>query len=451
MKLKVYRGFFFLPLFLSTLAFKNYSGYQLIRVNPVNAVQLEMLKNLEHKFLTWDNGFNHGSGEGNVNLLEFWRQSNTSSEILVSPTMRKLLLSSLKRVSLEPKVVMHDVGRVIQAQSPGKNFRKSSSYSRHRFDGAVDDPTLFNLHEYHSYEEIREYLEAVEKKHKSFVELSSLGQSFEGRDLVYLKVGYPSDEPKNALFMDAGTHAREWITPAMALYFISKLVGKQEFIPLLENIDIYILPLVNPDGYEYSQNTDRMWRKTRSGPTNGCYGADPNRNYPHFWCTSGASPQACSYQEYCGSKPLSESECRSLAEFLSANNQTIKAYITLHSFGNVLIHPFGHADDVVPEDVDELKRVGRKASLAIRKAGGPLYGVGTTMELIHYTASGASDDYAKDIGIKYVYTMELTNTKYGFLLPREMIRQTAQHVLPAFVVFAEEVWNHKEDVAVPAY
>ena len=71
---------------------------------------------------------------------------------------------------------------------------------------------------------------------------------------------------KPAMWIDGGIHAREWIAPAAVMYMIKQLtedVGGQE--DLIDNLDWYILPCVNPDGYAWTQdpNGDRMWRKTR--------------------------------------------------------------------------------------------------------------------------------------------------------------------------------------------
>lgn len=63
----------------------------------------------------------------------------------------------------------------------------------------------------------------------------------------------------------SGMHAREWIGPAVATYILSQIVEKnQSFSKLLESADWMILPVANPDGYEFSHTTDRLWRKTRS-------------------------------------------------------------------------------------------------------------------------------------------------------------------------------------------
>lgn len=56
----------------------------------------------------------------------------------------------------------------------------------------------------------------------------------------------------------------------------------ERFTQVLAKYDFYILPIFNPDGYEYTHTENRMWRKTRS-PGKRCVGADPNRNWDtHF-------------------------------------------------------------------------------------------------------------------------------------------------------------------------
>jgi carboxypeptidase A4 len=64
---------------------------------------------------------------------------------------------------------------------------------------------------------------------------------------------------------------------------------------VLDSHDIYVMPSMNPDGYEYTRNYDRMWRKTRSkNPGTTCRGADPNRNWGYRWGEKGASTNPCS-------------------------------------------------------------------------------------------------------------------------------------------------------------
>jgi len=154
-------------------------------------------------------------------------------------------------------------------------------------------------------------------------------------------IGVPASDGsrKPALFVDAGIHAREWIAPATALHFINRLTGDPALRPLLRAIDVYVLPSVNPDGYEYTRQVDRFWRKTRSpaAPRKGrktgrfvseCFGVDPNRNFPEHWDVSGTSSATCS-EIYSGPEPLSEKETQALAEFLASKKDSIVSWESL--------------------------------------------------------------------------------------------------------------------------
>jgi murein tripeptide amidase MpaA len=118
--------------------------------------------------------------------------------------------------------------------------------------------------------------------------VSTIGQSSEGRNLYMVKVSTgagPGGNPKPAIFLDSNLHAREWISGAVGTWILNELTSKNpEYDSFLEAFDFYTVPMANPDGYEYSHTTDRLWRKTRSvnaGST--CRGCDPNRNFGfHF-------------------------------------------------------------------------------------------------------------------------------------------------------------------------
>ena len=78
---------------------------------------------------------------------------------------------------------------------------------------------------------------------------------------------------KPAVWIDGGIHAREWVSPATTTWMLKELVENDAAHPdLLENLDWFILPSANPDGYDWSRNHNRMWRKTRSsnGGILGC-------------------------------------------------------------------------------------------------------------------------------------------------------------------------------------
>lgn len=82
--------------------------------------------------------------------------------------------------------------------------------------------------------------------------------------------------------VDAGIHAREWAAPISALYIMKQLI--ETATNIVNRFTFFIIPSLNPDGYEYSHIRDRFWRKTRSKTgSKQCRGVDPNRNFDsHF-------------------------------------------------------------------------------------------------------------------------------------------------------------------------
>uniref|UniRef100_A0A183CL59 Peptidase_M14 domain-containing protein n=1 Tax=Globodera pallida TaxID=36090 RepID=A0A183CL59_GLOPA len=308
---------------------------------------------------------------------------------------------------------------------------------------------------------IASYLHLLGETHPEFIKFGSIGKTSEGRDMPFLTLGYPSASKKPALFVDAGIHAREWIAPAVALHFINALINVPRFHSLLSEVDVHVLPSVNPDGYSHTWTEDRLWRRTRSGPVKAdpkvcgsnddskeeqyCYGVDPNRNFPFHWGKAGVSKCPCS-QVYNGEKPLSEPECANLAKFISANSGTIKAYLTLHAFSNLIIHPYGFERHFYPKDIAQIRSVANSMAKAIATAGGDKFKVGSAPDIL-YLVSGSSDDFARNQGIKYTYTMELTSGWYdsnyvGFVYPEEGIGKEAEQVLPALDPFNSVIHPH---------
>lgn len=279
------------------------------------------------------------------------------------------------------------------------------------------------------------------KDYPNVVTVETIGKSYENRDmnLVHISSG-PRSPSKPIIFVDAGIHAREWIAPAVALYLINQLVENSANSNLLENLDWIILPSVNPDGYEFTWTDDRLWRKTRS-PGVVCAGCDPNRNFGYHWMEAGASSWECS-ETYAGKKAFSEVEAQHLRDFL-ANNKGIKAYLTLHSYGQYLLYPWGYAD-ILCDNWKELDDLGQNINAAISAVNGTTYTVGGSTQVL-YAAAGASDDWAMGgAGIDIVYTIELPGGgTYGFDLPAERIKDVAVETFEGFKVIADYVAKNR--------
>ncbi|XP_071540497.1 carboxypeptidase B-like [Panulirus ornatus] len=294
---------------------------------------------------------------------------------------------------------------------------------------------------YHSVDDMNQYLEYLQGQYPNLVTVLDIGQSFENRTLHVVKVSSGPDKP--AIWIDAGIHAREWIAPATAMYILHRLVEfSWEDPDLIKQFNWYIMPLVNPDGYEYSRHNDRLWRKTRS--TNSkqpkCLGTDANRNFGHEWFTGGSSDDPCSLI-YAGEHPFSEPETRAIRDFLMKHRKELKVYLSLHAYAQMWLLPWGHKKEHL-SDYQDLYDVGKIAIQAIKNVSSTKYSIGSIPDVL-YVASGSSGDFAKGVaGIRYAYTLELRDSgKYGFILPREQIEPTGIETYQGIKVMARTVYG----------
>nr|KAF6373331.1 carboxypeptidase B2 [Pipistrellus kuhlii] len=252
---------------------------------------------------------------------------------------------------------------------------------------------------YHPLNEIYSWIDFVTEQYPDMIEKIHIGSSYEKRPLYVLKVSKKQQAAKNAIWIDCGIHAREWISPAFCLWLI---------------------------GY------DRMWRKNRSiHENNRCTGTDLNRNFASkHWCEKGASSFSCS-EIYCGLFPESEPEVKAVANFLRRNINHIKAYITMHSYSQMIVFPYSY-NRSRSKDHEELSLLAREAAQAIENISQDIrYTYGSGSESL-YLAPGGPDDWIYDLGIKYAFTIELRDTgEYGFLLPKHLIKPTCREALAA--------------------
>ena len=196
-------------------------------------------------------------------------------------------------------------------------------------------------------------------------------------------------------------HAREWISPAVVLYTLKQLVENFRVNrKVVEGADWYIMPVSNPDGYEYSHTTDRFWRKTRSSHVSQdlessrtltnflwgetCRGVDMNRNWDFHWGEVGASDDPC-HETYAGPRPFSEPETRAISDFIMNRKSKIKLYLTMHAYSQMWLLPWRYTKKKAG-DYDDLMNMGRKAVDALNRVSGTLYQLGPAPSLLYPTS-----------------------------------------------------------------
>ncbi|XP_033834035.2 carboxypeptidase B2 [Periophthalmus magnuspinnatus] len=302
---------------------------------------------------------------------------------------------------------------------------------------------------YHSLEDIYLWINRTSQDNSASVKVLLLGSSYEKRPIYALKLSLSPGSDKKALWLDCGIHAREWISPAFCLWFVQYSLGfyglNSEITQILDSFDVYVLPVLNPDGYRYTWTKNRMWRKNRSVSQNGrCVGVDLNRNFDANWCTEGASSSPCS-EIYCGRFPESEPESQAVSNFLRTQKDLVQIYISIHSYSQMLLFPYSCTTEQAP-DHQELLEMVKEAAQRIRRHYRNNYKYGAGAETI-YLAPGGSDDWAYNLGIKYSFTFELQDTgRYGFLLPPSHISKACNEALLAVKTIALKVLQNRAKI-----
>eukprot|EP00095_Tigriopus_kingsejongensis_P006355 maker-scaffold42_size484952-snap-gene-0.10 protein:Tk06355 transcript:maker-scaffold42_size484952-snap-gene-0.10-mRNA-1 annotation:"carboxypeptidase a2 precursor" len=268
----------------------------------------------------------------------------------------------------------------------------------------------------------------------------------------------PPSNSKPALWVDCGIHAREWLSPAFCVYLIHAiLVGDSKF--LAERFTVFVAPMVNPDGYEYSHEKDRFWRKNRrpmaDNPTikpsgnKTCFGVDPNRNFPQDPIVSRrprASQNPCS-DEYEGRSPFSEAETRFIQKGLGeARDQGyhIKSYVSIHCCTRVLLAPFGLKREKTPHYEHQMSALEAAKEAIEANQGGTPYKFGPTSALLKPTGGGALDWAYSKMGIKFAFAFEMKQPggpkgKQRFLVDESTLKPTLLATLAGLEAMAEKV------------
>jgi hypothetical protein len=227
----------------------------------------------------------------------------------------------------------------------------------------------------------------------------SIGNSIESRPIYMVKISdNPEiDENEPEVLYTALHHAREPESMMQMIYFMYYLLENYYTDPsvqyLVNNRELFFIPVVNPDGYEYNRQTypagGGMWRKNRRN-NGGSYGVDLNRNYgPYsYWnAPNGGSSTTPSSDTYRGTAPFSEPETNSIKNFLAVRK--FNNALNYHTYGNLLIFPYGALGHETPDSL-----IFREYAIDMTDYNGYTYG--TDMQTVGYSTRGNSDDYFYD-------------------------------------------------------
>ncbi|KAI8420092.1 hypothetical protein MSG28_008675 [Choristoneura fumiferana] len=290
-----------------------YANYTLMKITPQNGEHLEELSKLQHV-------------PESIEILKRSRGLNRSTDILVAPHKRAFLDEFVSRLRIPVQYKLNY----------GWFFQEASSQAIKKDD--------YNVFAYNAYEDMLAFINNLTIQFSNVVTVQNVGQSYEGRKMVLVKLSTNPNGSNPIIFIDAG---------------------------------------------------------------HDCYGVDGNRNYGFRWGEKGISKDPCNPEIYAGPKEFSEPETQIVATIMQTYKDRIKLYVSLHTYGPYMVYPWGFTDYIAPEKWERLHNLARMVSDSVVRAGGHRFEVMSSGQW-YPAAGGSCDYAYGVIGIPYAYSMELT-------------------------------------------
>lgn len=303
---------------------------------------------------------------------------------------------------------------------------------------------------YHSADRLAADMRALAEAAPDICTLEEIGRSVENRPILALRIGADDDATRNAGLVIGCHHAREWISVEVPYLLAEHMVRRREepFVAsLLANGATWIVPMLNPDGHEFSRTQNRFWRKNRRANSDGSFGVDLNRNYGVGWDTPGAGTVTVPRSDqYRGPAALSEPETAAIAALferrIAASGRPFAGILTYHSFSQVILHPWSHTRAAIGgADGQFIRQIGADMQTRLNGAGDAVYGLSKGSEFGQ--VGGVTGDWAYETHGTFCFTIELppeADSEVGFLLPADEIAPVARQALPAAMHYLKELF-----------
>ncbi len=316
-------------------------------------------------------------------------------------------------------------------------------FSGVRFSARFVSTTNLNANmkkQYTSYQQTIDFLQQAVGEHPHLIRVQSIGETWENRPimLVTISIDVEYADQKPAMLYTGTIHAREWIGNELAIKFIEYVIDNYRVDPRLKEAltrnTLYMVPCLNPDGFEFSRTHFSFWRKNRRNNGDGTFGVDLNRNFAVRFKKSGDT----NLNTYGGPEAFSEPETRAIRDFvLDHGNITIA--LDYHSQGNVFFpaHKFNHESEIEGTDLNVLCA---NMNREIHKVTGRKYGIHRgkpPTNLIH----GSGREYYYSLGILATVVEVGTRNIPDYLTN---MSQSVDENIPALIYALSEASNYSK-------
>jgi len=329
--------------------------------------------------------------------IEHYRGGLTEGITIV---INQVELGKLKSTGLRYEVTIPDMDEYYANRPPSTTAELQSSENVKMTDN-VNSFGYGSMGGYYTYAEVVQKLDSMRIQYPNLISLKQeIATTTEGRKVWAVKI---SDNPdidesatESAIYFDGLHHAREPQGMASLMYFMYWLLDNYASNPeaayLVNNREIFFIPVVNPDGYAYNQQTNPngggSWRKNRRN-NSGSYGVDLNRNYAYKWGFDNiGSSNTPSSDTYRGPSAASEPEISGIQNFVNIIHPQIA--FSMHSVAERVLNPYGYADSIIIYE--------KYSEFANDFATNTNYLYGTVSQMLSYTSNGTTRDYFQSIG-----------------------------------------------------
>jgi carboxypeptidase T len=369
-------------------------------------------------------------------------QTDVGLELLSFPKDPEIL-AALKNIPLD--YLMEKNGRItivatasdieaLQIRGIPYRIEKKPGFSQR----AVPTALLGGINgDFHTYSELERDIFALQDRFPNLVRIHDIGDTWEGRNIYALEITNNPDQeilrPRSLLI--GCHHAREWISVEvpylLAVHLCENYTEDERIRILLDSSEIWIIPLLNPDGLEYSIYFYRYWRKNRRHNADGSFGVDLNRNYGYKWGISdngsSGNPNSGVYR---GESAFSEPESRAVRDLFQLYR--FEALVSYHNYTQIIIFPWGYTTQR-PDDYDQMYELSERMSDLMLPVNGNYYTFGQASDGLYLTNGDTTDWAYGQFGIP-AFTIELPpldETTGGFFNAQEEILPIFRENLPA--------------------